>query len=244
MKTGIMALSLLVLAGLVSSAFLLRVRGALLDQVATLVADTQTLRTDLAAASTAQADLGRQLGTAQAELSETRARVSASESAATELRREVANTRQELAEAERQLQAGSQEAVALREALALTKLEVAQAGADEIAAYQATISQLEEQLAALTAKDASESTTADTPVLPVSVPVLSVGPANAFVVLGFGSDDGAKPDHTLEIRRGTETLATVLITAVHSHHAIAQVRPDSLRAGLHKGDLAIITLSP
>ncbi|HEY0968531.1 MAG TPA: hypothetical protein VGD88_14155 [Opitutaceae bacterium] len=244
MKTGTLALSLLALAGLGTSALLLQARSTLLDQVADAGTAAQALETDLAIVRKAHAELTSQLGATQAELTETRTRVSASESAAAELRREVANGRLLLEEAEKRVAAGGLEAVALRETLALTKLEVAQAGADEIAAYQATVARLEEQLAALTTPDSPDSLEPAAPVLPTSVPVLSVGPDNAFVVLGFGATAGARPDHTLEIRRGTETLATVLITGVHPHHAIAQVRPDTLRAGLHKGDLAIITLSP
>ena len=45
----------------------------------------------------------------------------------------------------------------------------------------------------------------------------------------------------MDIRRGTKQLATVQISDVRENYSIAQVRPDSLRDSLQKGDLATLT---
>jgi hypothetical protein len=70
--------------------------------------------------------------------------------------------------------------------------------------------------------------------------VLSVGPSNAFVVLDYGSDRGAQVGQQLAVSQGTTVVATVLISDVRPHFAIAQVQPDTVRAVLQKGDLAVL----
>jgi len=70
--------------------------------------------------------------------------------------------------------------------------------------------------------------------------VVSIGPGNAFVVINFGAAQGALPTQTMTIKRGTESIATVLITDVRKNYSIAHVRPDTLRGTLQKGDSAII----
>ncbi len=71
--------------------------------------------------------------------------------------------------------------------------------------------------------------------------VVSVGPSSALVVINYGASHGALPEQRLFIRRGTETLATVHISDVRENFSIAQVRPDTLQAALHKGDSAVLT---
>jgi len=71
--------------------------------------------------------------------------------------------------------------------------------------------------------------------------VVSVGPASAFVVLNYGANQGALPEQHFTIRRGTLSVATVHISDVRPNHSIAQVRPGTLQAALHKGDSAVLT---
>lgn len=74
---------------------------------------------------------------------------------------------------------------------------------------------------------------------PITASVVSVGPSNAFVVLDCGSGNGATNGQLFAIQRGTETLATVLISDVRPNFSVAQVQPDSLHGALHKVDLAV-----
>lgn len=244
MKIGTLALLVLALGGLTATGTLLSARARLQADLAESEGHRSGLRQELTTNREAQASLEERLGAARAELAETRARTSAQETAASELRRELAEARGRLAQTEQRLNEIEKESGGLREALALSKLEVAQAGADELAAYQGRIVSLEEELAALREQANPVSPAVPAVVLPAAVPIVSVGPDSAFVVLGFGSAQGARTSQVLEIRRGTESVATVLISSVHLDHAIAQVRPDTLRAGLHKGDLATITSPP
>jgi hypothetical protein len=244
MKILILVPSLLFAAALVSSLLLLRERAQLQAEVATLDSDRTGLRAELGRSTEAQAGLTARVSSLQGELGENRNRLAVQEGSASDLRRELALVRSQLEQRDQQSLVWQGEAANLRESLALAKLEVSSAGADEIAAYQARIVALEADLAAAVERTRPGGPAAPVVVLPTTVPVLEVGPDNAFVVLGFGSKDGARPSHVLEIRRGTESVATVLITGVDPHHAIAQVRPNTLRAGLHKGDLATMISSP
>ena len=65
--------------------------------------------------------------------------------------------------------------------------------------------------------------------------------SNAFVVLNYGASHGALPSQRMDIQRGTKQLATVQISDVRENYSIAQVRPDSLRDSLQKGDVATLT---
>jgi hypothetical protein len=244
MKITVLIPSLLLAATLVTSLFLLRERSRLQTAVATLDSARTGLQAELGRSAEAHTVLTARVNSLQGELGETRNRSSVQEASASDLRRELAIVRGQLDERDKQSVVWQAEAANLRESLALAKLEVSSAGADEIAGYQARIEALEADLTTAFERTAPSRPAAPVIVLPTTVPVQEVGPDSAFVVLGFGSNEGAQSSQVLEIRRGTESIATVLITGVEPHHAIAQVRPDTLRAGLHKGDLATITSSP
>lgn len=247
MKIIPLALGFLATAGATLSVTLFLSKSRLEQALTHASAQVAGLQADLNSATRRQTTLEERLASATAELAETRARVAAADERAVQATREAGDLRSRLAagaETTARLQA---EAGELREALALSKLEVSSAGADEIAAYEATIAALEERIAGLEAAAAPaplEAVASEPPAPAAPVPVASVGPDSAFVVLAYGAEDGARPAQTLAIRRGTQTLATVLITEVHARHAIAQVQPDTLRGGLHPGDLAAIAFLP
>lgn len=244
MKIPVLVPVVVLAAALIPSLLLLQARSRHEMERAALESDRAGLRAELVRSAEAQAGLTARVNSLQGELAESRSRLAVQEGSASDLRRELAQVRGQLEDRDRQAIASQDEAANLRESLALAKLDVSSAGADEIAAYQARIEVLEADLASAVERSSPTRPTTPDVVLPTSVPVQEVGPDNAFVVLGFGANDGARPHQLLEIRRGTESIATVLITGVDPHHAIAQVRPDTLRAGLHKGDLATITSSP
>lgn len=247
MKIIPVALGAVAAAGAAVSVVLFLANGRLEQELARASTQGASLQAELTSAARGQAGLEERLAGTAAELAETRARVAAADERATQAARAADDLRSQLvagAEATARLQA---EAGELREALALSKLEVSSAGADEIAAYEATIAALEERIAGLEAAAApapAEAVASEPPAPAAPVPVASVGPDSAFVVLAYGTEEGARPAQTLAIRRGTQTLATVLITEVHARHAIAQVQPDTLRSGLHPGDLATIAFLP
>jgi hypothetical protein len=113
-----------------------------------------------------------------------------------------------------------------------------------LAADQAAIAALERQLAEASngaARSDGGSSTAVFSARPRPVTVLSVGPANSFVVLDYGTARGAMAGQQLAINDGTDTSAELLISDVHPGFSIAQVHPDSLRGILHKGDSAVLT---
>jgi hypothetical protein len=111
-------------------------------------------------------------------------------------------------------------------------------------ADQATIAALERQLAEASngaARSDGGSSTAVFSSRARPVAVLSVGPANSFVVLDYGTSRGATAGQQLAINDGTDTVAELLISEVRPGFSIAQVHPDSLRGILHKGDSAVLT---
>lgn len=172
--------------------------------------------------------LQAQVSELDASLGEAKTKLTVTETRNVLLNRELTAAKQALAATAPQTEALRQEIAGLEETLS---------------ARQATIATLEGRLAA-----------AQTPADPVPGPdavlvthrsrnasVASVGPSSAFVVLNYGATHGALPAQQLLIQRGTDVLARVLISDVRDHYSIAQVRPDSLRGALHKGDLAVLT---
>lgn len=71
--------------------------------------------------------------------------------------------------------------------------------------------------------------------------IIRVGTQNAFVVINFGSNHGARPNQRLTISRGTDSLALVEISRVSDHYSIAQVLPEYLSGNLRRGDAAALT---
>jgi hypothetical protein len=70
--------------------------------------------------------------------------------------------------------------------------------------------------------------------------ILAVGPESSFIVAAYGSREGAKAGQKLLVRRGTEFIATALISDVHEQLSIAQVDPRALRETLRKGDSIVL----
>jgi hypothetical protein len=188
----------------------------------------QTLRTQLATANTELIGLKETLaatqahaGTLERELSKVTATVTLYEQTDRAMTAELAGVKAELAD-----------------------VRATFASPEAVAAYQGTIAELERELANARHGAAAPSTAgASTAVFANRAgraTVLSVGPSNAFVVLDYGSDRGAQVGQQLAVSQGTAVVATVLISDVRPHFAIAQVQPDTVRAVLQKGDLAVL----
>ncbi|MBP6506952.1 MAG: hypothetical protein KA257_05250 [Opitutaceae bacterium] len=205
---------------------------ALESQVATLTARNTALQTQVS-------ELDASLGEAK-----TKATVTAARNV--QLSREITQLKSQLAGREQDAQTLQREVADLKQELVATRESAA--SAESVAAYQATIADLEQKLTPASTTPVSVSAPPSAPPTPVlttnrsrNASVMSVGPSSAFVVINYGATHGALPGQLLRIQRGTEILARVLISDVRETQSIAQVQPDSLRGALHKGDLALLT---
>ena len=200
----------------------------------------QALTANLATSQELTEQQQAQLHALDADLGETKISLTSARSNLIILQREVEELEQNLVESNEIQRDLSGEVSSLNAALAQAR--ASEASPETIASYQQAISNLEQQLATL------QSPTTQAPAMPVltthrsrSTRVVSVGPSNAFVVLNYGASHGALPSQKMAIRRGTKQLATVQISDVRENYSIAQVRPDSLRDSLQKGDTATLT---
>ncbi len=200
----------------------------------------QALTANLATSQELTEQQQAQLHALDADLGETKISLTSARSNLIILQREVEELEQNLVESNEIQRDLSGEVSSLNAALAQAR--ASEASPETIASYQQAISNLEQQLATL------QSPTTQAPAMPVltthrsrSTRVVSVGPSNAFVVLNYGASHGALPSQKMAIRRGTKQLATAQISDVRENYSIAQVRPDSLRETLQKGDVATLT---
>lgn len=200
----------------------------------------QALTANLATSQELTEQQQAQLHALDADLGETKISLTSARSNLIILQREVEELEQNLVESNEIQRDLSGEVSSLNAALAQAR--ASEASPETIASYQQAISNLEQQLATL------QSPTTQAPAMPVltthrsrSTRVVSVGPSNAFVVLNYGASHSALPSQKMAIRRGTKQLATAQISDVRENYSIAQVRPDSLRDTLQKGDVATLT---
>ena len=200
----------------------------------------QALTANLATSQELTEQQQAQLHALDADLGETKISLTSARSNLIILQREVEELEQNLVESNEIQRDLSGEVSSLNAALAQAR--ASEASPETIASYQQAISNLEQQLATL------QSPTTQAPAMPVltthrsrSTRVVSVGPSNAFVVLNYGASHGALPSQKMAIRRETKQLATAQISDVRENYSIAQVRPDSLRDTLQKGDVATLT---
>lgn len=182
------------------------------------------------------------IGTLESDLNDTKAKLTAATSRATELDRNLTQAKNALAVHELNARALAAELEALRRDLAGSRASAASPQA--VAAYKATIAELERQLAAAgsgaAAVNAAGASTAVFSSRAGRASVLTVGPGNAFVVLNFGTSRGAQPGQKLDIVQGTTPVATVTLSDVRPNFSIGQVSPETLRADLQKGDSALL----
>lgn len=248
MKSLPVVLCLLALAGAAALAALYVRADRARDRLATTLSSEQSRLGEafrqLAESTEANRALEEQRATLETNLADTRSTLALSETKNEQLAAELDRTKSLLdarEQAERELQ---QQIAALQRDLA--EARQALVPPETLEAYRNTIADLERQLAtahagAVAPGTAGASTAAFANRRPVSAEVLSVGPSNSFVVLNYGAGRGAAHGQRLLIRRGTETLAMVLIGDVRPSVSIAHVQPDSLRGVLHKGDSAVLT---
>jgi hypothetical protein len=245
---------LAVLGALLSATLYFRIGNSkklLQAQLATASARAADLSARLAQAGAQNESLEKHLTALDSDLGETKSRLTATDARNLQLARELAQTRSLAAAHEQNERALAAQNTALGRDLAAAR--AAAVSPETVEAYKATIADLERELAnarhgaALTAAaGASTAVFATRPAEPpapasLTATVVSVGPESAFVVLDCGSAQGAAAGQVFSIQRGTEVIATALISDVRPNFSVAQVQPDTLHGALHKGDSALLT---
>ena len=181
------------------------------------------------------------LATAQREIAELKARNTTLEARNSQLARELARHRDDLTAREQTDQGVQQELSSLRRQLAESRTALASAlgGAtpEQVAAYEARIRDLENQLILLRRQSAETPPAVATPA-GLSGQVIEVGPKSAFVVLNIGSKHGATAAMELVLRRGQNQLARIQLTDVRENYSIANVLPETGTGNIRTGDVA------
>ena len=200
------------------------------------------LDADLAAANEQNGSLKTKVSALDAELDLTKVKLATTDTRVRQLDRDLADTKSVLSVYEATTRALGDEVAALRQDLEESRNS--NASPEAVAAYKATIGELERQLATArngaTLTSAAGASTAVFASRAGRATVLTIGPQGAFVVLNFGSARGAKLGQKLTVSQGTAEIATVLISDVRTNFSVAQVLPDTLRGVLQKGDSAVL----
>ncbi|MBW7896342.1 MAG: hypothetical protein H3C27_14635 [Opitutaceae bacterium] len=225
-------------------------RAKLETRLQAVTAEAQRTELALTDALAREDGLRQQLAGLDEALGATKVRLTASENRNIELTRESARLRLDLNSRDTKLAEQENE---LRSANAsLARLQSLHLSPEERSRFEQTIGRLEFELTETKREllGIRAQTVSPPPALQAfttsrgrTASVVSIGPANAFVVVNYGSSHGALPSQTMQIRRGPDTLATVRISDVHPQHSVAQVLPDSVQGALHKGDLAVLSPS-
>ncbi len=211
-------------------------------QLADSTARGAKLASDLAAANEQNGTLKARLAAAATDLAASQDKLASAELRLTVLDHDLAQTRSRLELQTQNTRALANEVSALRRDL--DDARNSNASPEAVAAYKNTIAELERQLAnarhGAAAPTAAGAATAVFASRAGRATVLTVGPANAFVVLNYGAARGAQVGQRLTISQGTAPVATVLISDVRANFSVAQVQPDTLRGVLQKGDSALL----
>lgn len=197
-----------------------------------------------AALETRAADLDSQLGS-------TKVRTTATETKAAELTRALTERQQRevalMAEIEALRQQGRVTGAPAGATLSSTGAGAPAAVSNE-SAYARRIAALEAQLTELLARalEAPPATVAGT-LAPAEAQaaspahqVVRVGAKDAFVILDYGAEHGARPGQQLSLGRGTSLVARVQISDVRPMFSIAQVLPDGPKRQLQTGDIVLL----
>lgn len=206
-----------------------------------------------AALQSKAAELDSQLGAAKT-------RSTASETRSTQLTRELGTIKRRLTEREQREIALLGELDTLRQKVAAGTpapsappqhapgpTQPAPEPPADLAAYHQRITALEAQLTGLltralaTPVNTEPPPGTDTP-RPASPgrQVVKVGPSEAFVIVDYGSADGAKIGDDLTLIRGTQEVGRVQITDARPHFSLAHPRPAARKGQLQPGDTVIL----
>jgi hypothetical protein len=238
-----------------------RTIGDLQAQAGRLAKRNADLQRALDQASRQAADIEQRAVALDTQLGSAKSRTTATETRHVQLARELNETRNRLTERE-------QREVELMTELAALREKVARAGepatsptspaaaslASEPAApppsavdssvAERRITDLEQQLTELLARALAETPqepeTAPEAFQPPPPRVVRVGPHDAFVVIDYGRQRGARPGEILRLARGTAELAQVQISDARPRFSLAQVLPATLKGKLQSGDFVVL----
>lgn len=192
------------------------------------------------------------------QLGQAKSRSTAVETRSSQLNRELSATRASLTEREQREVALMAEIESLRQqmssAQAPTSVPVSSSAPEappqppapiDVTRYERKIATLEGQLTELLTRALAEPAIAspETATEPAEAPpyrVVRVGPADAFVVLDYGREQGAAPGDTATLVRGTSELARVQITDARARFSIAHVIPSPRKGQLQAGDIVLL----
>jgi septal ring factor EnvC (AmiA/AmiB activator) len=241
---------LAVIAAGVSTALFFMVR----EKRGALQAELTELRRKVAQMEQRSADLKAERDTAvsraaavEAGIAETKARNTTLEARNAQLARENTQMREQLTTRESADKTASDQIADLRrqlvEAQAKSAITVGGVPPEQIASYEARITDLEAQIATLrriSGNPAGTASAEDLARVPADLSgnVIEVGPRSAFVVLDIGSRDGAAPSLEMVVRRGLTVVARVRLTDVRESYSIAHVLPRTGTGTVRSGDTA------
>lgn len=264
MKKLTLTLCVIAILGAAASAFFYiqigNTKQELSDQLTAEKSRASTLEADLAQAKEQTANLRQSLAQLDSDLGDTKSRLSSSETRAVQINRDLTQVRSQLSTKEQAVQEAQQQVEQLRSELVKARLATTAASPEEVEQYKQTIASLETRIQELQssvasggatgstiASSAGTSSVAGAPVatgapLPsdFTTQVASVGPQNAFVVLSFGSNQGAQAGQSFTIVRNGEEIARAQVSEVKEGYAIAQVVPSSIKSALRAGDGAAV----
>jgi hypothetical protein len=182
---------------------------------------------------------------AETELNELKARNTTLEARNSQLSREMSQLRDQLGSRATTDQAAARQITELNrqllEAQAAATTATGAATAEQVAKYQARITDLEKEVASLRRGGGSTGPALD-PLANVpanlTANVIDVGPRAAFVVLDIGTRNGAAPSLEMVLRRGSVVIAHVRLTEVKETYSVAHVLPRTGNGNVRPGDTA------
>jgi hypothetical protein len=247
-----------VLSAAASTVFFLQMGSAkeqLRQESAQAATQATALQTQLTEAAARSEVLQKKLGVLDSDLGQAKSQATAAEARGTQLARETTQLRNQLAAKTDSAQALAGELGQLKQELAQVKLNAATTAAEQSEDHKTSLAALQSRVAELEAAAAKPSLRgnranrssktapgANGSLQPndeaASYPVLSIAPANAFVVINAGVAQGIEPKQKLVISRAGQTLAEAVVSSCDDNFSIAQIVSQSLKGNLAKGDLA------
>ncbi|MFH1497761.1 MAG: hypothetical protein ABII82_08030 [Verrucomicrobiota bacterium] len=261
MKKLTLTLCIVAILGAAASAFFYiqigNTKQQLSDDLSAESSRAAALEADLAKSKEQAANLQQKLTQVDSELGDAKSRLSSSEARAVQINRDLTQVRSQLTTKEQAAQDAQQQIEQLRSELVKARLNTTGGSPEELEQYKQTIAGLEARIQELqsrtsstgaitgntttpgsTAAASGETLAATGSTLPANftTQVASVGPMNAFVVLSFGSNDGAQAGQNFTIVRNGEEIARAQVSEVKEGYAIAQVIPATIKSALRAGD--------
>ena len=219
-------------------------KGRIEQELATARSELARKSQGLAEVSAERDELSSRTKSLENDLNELKARNTTLEARNSQLSREMTQLREQQGNRLAADQAASRQIADLNrqllEAKSAATAPADSATSEQVARYQARITDLEAEAASLrTARSAPPGgdPLAGVPVN-LTANVIDVGPRAAFVVLDIGTRNGAAPSLEMVLRRGSVIIAHVRLTDVKETYSVAQVLPRTGTGTVRPGDTA------